>query len=97
MHASRPRVTGTPMAPIKMELLVTTIVGTITIVVTIKAGVEVKASLPVGEVNSQTRVGLMSREMTQCGHTAGILTLPVVALLRIAQRNTPVVREWVGA
>ena len=93
MHASRPRVTGTPMAPIRRELLVTTIVGTITIVVTIKAGVEAKASLPVGEVNSQTRVGLMSREMTQCGHTAETLTLPVAAQPKIAQRSIPVARE----
>ena len=93
MRASRPRVTGTPMATIKMELLVTIIVGKITIVVTIKAGVEAKASLPVGEVNSQTRVGLMSREMTQCGHTAGTLTLPVAAQPRIAQRSIPAARE----
>ena len=81
------------MATIKMELLVTIIVGTITIVVAIKAGVEAKASLPVGEVNPQTRVGLMSREMTQCGHTAGTLTLPVAAQPKIAQRSIPVARE----
>ena len=85
------------MATIKMELLVTIIVGTITIVVTIKAGVEAKASLPVGEVNSQTRVGLMSREMTQCGHTAGTSTLPVAAQLKIAQRSTHAAKEWLVA
>ena len=56
------------MATVKMILLVT-IIGTTTIIEeTIEAIVEAKASLPVGEVNLQTRVGLMSREMTQCGH-----------------------------
>ena len=93
MHASRQRVITTPMATIKMELLVTIIVGTITIEETIEEIVEAKASLPVGEVNLQTRVGLMSREMTQCGHTAGTLTLPVAAQPRIAQRSIPVARE----
>ena len=93
MRASRPRVTGTPMATIKMELLVTIIVVTIIIEETIEEIVEAKASLPVGEVNLQTRVGLMSREMTQCGHTAGTSTLPVAAQLKIVQRSIPVARE----
>ena len=93
MHASRQRVTTTPMATIEMELLVTIIVATITIEETIEEIMEAKASLPVGEVNLQTRVGLMSREMTQCGHTAGTSTLPVAAQLKIVQRSIPVARE----
>ena len=81
------------MATVKMILLVT-IIGTTTIIEeTIEAIVEAKASLPVGEVNLQTRVGLMSREMTQCGHTAGTSTLPVAAQLKIVQRSIPVARE----
>ena len=81
------------MATVKMILLVT-IIGTTTIIEeTIEAIVEAKASLPVGEVNLQTRVDLMSREMTQCGHTAGTLTLPVAAQPRIAQRSIPAARE----
>ena len=93
MPASRPRVIGTLMAMNKIGLLVKTIVGTVTNVVTTEVDVEGKESLPVGEVNSQTRVGLMSREMTQCGHTAGTLTLPVAAQPKIAQRSIPVARE----
>ena len=81
------------MATVKMILLVT-IIGTTTVIEeTIEAIGEAKASLPVGEVNLQTRVGLMSREMTQCGHTAGTSTLPVAAQLKTAQRSTPAARE----
>ena len=97
MPAKLQRATGTPTTWRMMGLLVTTIEVTGTSVATIKLDVEGKANLPVGEENSQTRVGTMNRETTQCGHTVGTLTLPVVAVLRIAQRNTPVVREWVGA
>ena len=97
MPASRPRVIGTLMAMNKMGLLVTTIVETVTNVVTIEVDVEGKESLPVGEVNSQTRVGITSRETTQCGHTAGTLTLPVAAPPRTAQRNILAAREWVVA
>ena len=81
------------MATIKMELLVTIIVGTITIEETIKEVVEAKASLPVGEVNLPTGVGNRSRKMTQCGLTAGISTLPVAAQLKTAQRSIPAARE----
>ena len=81
------------MATVKMILLVT-IIGTTTIIEeTIEAIVEAKASLPVEEVNLPTRVGNMSREMTQCGHTAGTSTLPVAAQLKIVQRSIPVARE----
>ena len=80
-----------------MGLLVTPIEGSAISVATREVDVEGKANLPVGEENSPTRVGTMSRETTQCEHTVGTLTLPVVAVLRIAQRNTPIVREWVGA
>ena len=97
MPASLPRVIATLITWKRMGLLVTTIEETVTNVVTIEVDVEGKENLPVGEENSPTRVGTMSRETTQCGHTVGTLTLPVVAVLRIAQRNTPVVREWVGA
>ena len=76
-----------------MELLVTIIGATTIIEETIKGIVEAKASLPVEEVNLQTRVGNMSREMTQCGHTAGTSTLPVAAQLKIVQRSIPVARE----
>ena len=81
------------MATITMELLVTIIGATIIIEETIEGIVEAKASLPVEEVNLQTRVGNMSREMTQCGHTAGTSTLPVAAQLKIIQRSIPVARE----
>ena len=81
------------MATITMELLVTIIGATIIIEETIKGIVEAKASLPVEEVNLQTRVGNMSREMTQCGHTAGTSTLPVAAQLKTAQRSIPAARE----
>ena len=85
------------MATVKMILLVT-IIGTTTIIVETKeAVVEAKASLPVGEVNSQTRVGLMSREMTQCGPTAETSTLPVAAQLKTAQRSTHAAKEWLVA
>ena len=93
MHASRQRVTTTPMATIEMELLVTIIVATITIEETIEEIVEAKASLPVGEVNLPTRVGNRSRKMTLCGLTAGISTLPVAAQLKTAQRSIPAARE----
>ena len=77
-----------------MMMLLVTIIGTTTIIVETKeAVVEAKASLPVGEVNLQTRVGLMSREMTQCGHTAGTSTLPVAAQLKTVQRSIPAARE----
>ena len=76
-----------------MELLVTIIGATIIIEETIEGIVEAKASLPVEEVNLQTRVGNMSREMTQCGHTAGTSTLPVAARLKTAQRSIPAARE----
>ena len=81
------------MVTITMELLVTIIGATTIIEETIKGIVEAKASLPVEEVNLQTRVGNMSREMTQCGHTAGTSTLPVAAQLKIVQRSIPVARE----
>ena len=81
------------MATVTMELLVTIIGATIIIEETIEGIVEAKASLPVEEVNLQTRVGNMSREMTQCGHTAGTSTLPVAAQLKIVQRSIPVARE----
>ena len=81
------------MVTVMMVLLVT-IIGTTTIIVETKeAIVEAEASLPVEEVNLQTRVGNMSREMTQCGHTAGTSTLPVAAQLKIVQRSIPVARE----
>ena len=81
------------MVTVTMVLLVT-IIGTTTIIEeTIKGIVEAKASLPVEEVNLQTRVGNMSREMTQCGHTAGTSTLPVAAQLKTAQRSIPAARE----
>ena len=93
MHASRQRVVTTLMVTVAMVLLVT-ITGTTTIIEeTIKGIVEAKASLPVEEVNLQTRVGNMSREMTQCGHTAGTSTLPVAAQLKTAQRSIPAARE----
>ena len=81
------------MATVTMELLVTIIGATIIIEETIEGIVEAKASLPVEEVNLQTRVGNMSKEMTQCGHTAGTSTLPVAAQLKIVQRSIPVARE----
>ena len=81
------------MVTVQMILLVT-IIGTTTIIEeTIEAIVEAKASLPVGEVNLPTRVGNMSRKMTQCGLTAGTSTLPVAAQLKTAQRSTPAARE----
>ena len=77
-----------------MMILLVTIIGTTTIIVETKeAVVEAKASLPVEEVNLQTRVGNMSREMTQCGHTAGTSTLPVAAQLKTAQRSILAARE----
>ena len=97
MPASLPRVTGTPITWKKMGLLVTTIEEIATNVATIEVDVEGKENLPVGEVNSPTRVGPMNMETTQCGHTVGTLTLPVVALPRIVQRSTPAAREWVVA
>ena len=81
------------MVTITMELLVTIIGATTIIEETIKGIVEAKASLPVEEVNLPTRVGNMSRKMTQCGLTAGTSTLPVAAQLKTAQRSTPAARE----
>ena len=97
MPANLQRATGTPITWKMMGLLVTTIEETETSVATIKVDVEGKENLPVGEVNSPTRVGPMNMETTQCGHTVGTLTLPVVALPRIVQRSTPAAREWVVA
>ena len=77
-----------------MMMLLVTIIGTTTIIVETKeAIVEAEASLPVEEVNLQTRVGNMSKEMTQCGHTAGTSTLPVAAQLKTVQRSLPAARE----
>ena len=85
------------MVTVMMVLLVT-IIGTTTIIVETKeAVVEAKASLPVEEVNLPTRVGNMSREMTQCGPTAETSTLPVAAQLKIAQRSTHAAKEWLVA
>ena len=81
------------MVTVMMILLVTIIKTTTIIVETIEAIVEAKASLPVEEVNLPTRVGNMSREMTQCGPTAETSTLPVAAQLKTAQRSTPAARE----
>ena len=97
MPANLQRATGTPTTWKMMGLLVTTIEEIVTNVATIEVDVEGKENLPLGEVNSRTRVDLTNRGTTQCGHTVGTLTLPVVAVLSIVQRNTPVVREWVGA
>ena len=97
MPAKLQRATGTPTTWKMMGLLVTTIEETETSVAIIKVDVEGKENLPVGEENSPTRVGTMNRETTQCGHTVGTLTLPVVALPRIVQRSTPAAREWVVA
>ena len=81
-----------------MMILLVTIIGTTTIIEeTIEAIVEAKASLPVEEVNLPTRVGNMSREMTQCGPTAETSTLPVAAQLKIAQRSTHAAKEWLVA
>ena len=85
------------MATVKMILLVT-IIGTTTIIVETKeAIVEAKASLPVEEVNLPTRVGNMSREMTQSGLTAETSTLPVAAQLKTARRSTHAAKEWLVA
>ena len=81
------------MVTITMELLVTIIGATTIIEETIKGIVEAKANLPVEEVNPQTRVGNMSRGMTQCGHTAGTSTLPVAAQLKTARRSILAARE----
>ena len=97
MPASLPRVIGTLITWKRMGLLVTTIEEIVTNVATIEVDVEGKENLPVGEVNSPTRVDPMNMETTQCGHTVGTLTLPVVALPRIVQRSTPAAREWVVA
>ena len=94
MPASLPRATGTPITWKMMGLLVTTIEEIATNVATIEVDVEGKENLPVGEENSLTRVGTMNRETTQCGHTVGILMLPVVALPRTAQRSICAAREW---
>ena len=85
------------MVTVMMVLLVT-IIGTTTIIVETKeAIVEAKASLPVEEVNLPTRVGNMSREMTQSGPTAETSTLPVAAQLKTAQRSTHAAKEWLVA
>ena len=80
-----------------MGLLVTTIEVIAISVATKKADGEVEANLPVGEVNSRTRVDLTNRGMTQRGHTVGTLTLPVAAPPRTAQRSIHAAREWVVA
>ena len=97
MPASLPRVIGTLITWKRMGLLVTTIEEIVINVATREVDIEEKVNLPVGEGSSRTRVNHTRGRMTQCGHTVGTLTLPVVAVLRIVQRNTPVVREWVGA
>ena len=81
-----------------MMMLLVTIIGTTTIIVETKeAIVEAEASLPVEEVNLPTRVGNMSREMTQSGLTAETSTLPVAAQLKTAQRSTHAAKEWLVA
>ena len=97
MPANLQRATGTPTTWKMMGLLVTTIEETETNVAILKVDVEGKENLPVGEVNSPTRVGPMNMETTQCGHTVGTLTLPVAAPPRTAQRSIHVAREWVVA
>ena len=77
-----------------MGLLVTTIEAIAISVAAKKADVEVKANLPVGEGNSRTRVNLMKGRMTQCGHTVGILILPVAAPPKTAQRSIHAAKEW---
>ena len=97
MPANLQRATGTPTTWKMMGLLVTTIEETETNVAIIKVDVEGKENLPVGEVNSRTRVDLTNRGTTQCGHTVGTLTLPVAAPPRTAQRSIHAAREWVVA
>ena len=63
-------------------------------VATKKAEEEVKANLPVGEVNSRTRVNHTRERMTQCGHTVGILILPVAAPPKTAQRSIHAANKW---
>ena len=94
MPAKLQRATGTPTTWRMMGLLVTTIEVTGTSVATIKLDMEGKANLPVGEENSRTRLNHMRERMTQCGHTVGILILPVAAPPKTAQRNTRAGNGW---
>ena len=77
-----------------MGSLVTTIEVNAISVATKKAEGEVKANLPLGEVNSRTGVSHTRERMTQCGHTARSLILPVAAPPKTAQRNTRAVNGW---
>ena len=55
---------------------------------------EGKESLPVGGVNSQAGISIHTRErMTQCGHIAKILILPVAAPPKTARKSTLAVKE----
>ena len=94
MPASLPRVIGTLITWKRMGLLVTTIEESVINMATREVDVEVKVNLPVGEGNSRTRVNLMKGRMTQCGHTVGILILPVAAPPKTAQRSIRAAREW---
>ena len=94
MPASLPRVIGTLITWKRMGLLVTTIEESVINVATREVDVEVKVNLPVGEGNSRTRVNLMKEGMTQCGHTVGILILPVAAPPKTAQRSIRAAKEW---
>ena len=97
MPATPQTSTGMPTPRKKKALLVTTI-EVIAMVITIKATREAEegeeASLPVEEVNSQAGISIHTRErMTQCGHIAKILILPVAAPPKTAQRSTLAVKE----
>ena len=97
MPATPPISIGMPTAWRRMGLLVTTSevhAMEITSEATKEAEEGEKENLPVGEVNSRTRVDLTNRGMTQCGHTVGTLTLPVAAPPRTAQRSIRAAREW---
>ena len=102
MPATPPTSTGMPTPWKRMGLLVTTIEGNAmkitseaTSEATREAEEEGKENLPVGEVNSRAGISIHTREkMTQCGHIAKILILPVAAPPKTAQRNTLAVKEW---
>ena len=98
MPATPPTSTGMPTSRKRMGLLVTTIEVNaleITIEATREAEEEGKASLPVGGVNSWVGISIHTRaRMTQCGHIAKVLILPVAAQSKTAQRNTLAVKEW---
>ena len=94
MPANLPRLIGTPITWKRMGLLVTPIEEIAVSVATRKADVEEKANPPVGEVNSRTRVNHTREMMTQCGHTVGILILPVAAPPKTAQRSIRASKEW---